>query len=338
MIHPLRRLGAAGLAAVALLCLGGCGAAAPTSGAPGGGTAPGRASAAPIKVDIAWVAISGSQLPLWVTYAGGYFKREGLDVTLNYIAGGATTMQALVSGQDQFATFGDTEVVDANAAHIPVVAIASCVDRPLFDVIGARGVTSFAQLKGGKLGVTQIGSVGYYVAEKAMALHHLSATDVTLFQIAAQPDLLSALTSGSVQAAVLVPPFTFKAVDAGLKVLYDPTANGVWGAMSNLNTTASYIQHHANIVQKVIDAYVAGTRRTMDDPAYAVRVFERFSKQDAAVAKRTYTAFRPYYADPPLKNVKALQAMVAFVAQTDPKAKGLDPAAMMDMKFVQKAA
>src|SRR5207302_1889676 len=68
-------------------------AAAPTAGQ-AATTSPPRREA----VRIPYAAPSLGSLPLWLTYDGGYFEREGLDVTLEYIASGTTLAQALLSG------------------------------------------------------------------------------------------------------------------------------------------------------------------------------------------------------------------------------------------------
>ncbi len=57
-----------------------------------GGTASGTApaGAAPAKVTMAWVAVSGAQAVAWVAAEGGHFKQNGLDVDLEFWRASAT--------------------------------------------------------------------------------------------------------------------------------------------------------------------------------------------------------------------------------------------------------
>ena len=48
------------------------------------------------KVRIAYSAISGVQLPLWIAQDKGLFKRQSLDTDLLYIGGGSVVVQAML--------------------------------------------------------------------------------------------------------------------------------------------------------------------------------------------------------------------------------------------------
>src|SRR5919199_306403 len=114
-----RRLWPPLIAALALL-LAACTSAAPS--APKAAPAPtAAAAAAPTvapaapptspppreAVRIPYAAPSLGSLPLWLTYDGGYFEREGLDVTMDYVASGTTLAQALLSGDVPLASAGE---------------------------------------------------------------------------------------------------------------------------------------------------------------------------------------------------------------------------------------
>src|SRR5829696_7917879 len=92
--------------------------APPAAPQPPGAAAPQAApSAAPTSppprqgVRIPYAAPSLGSLPLWLTYDGGYFEREGLDVTMEYIASGTTLAQALLSGDVPMASAGQETAV-----------------------------------------------------------------------------------------------------------------------------------------------------------------------------------------------------------------------------------
>src|SRR3546814_19013438 len=71
------------------------------------GTVPGDAQAAPEKTKLT-LGVGGKALfyylPLTIAEQKGYFKAEGLDVTINDFGGGSKSLQALVGGSDAAVT------------------------------------------------------------------------------------------------------------------------------------------------------------------------------------------------------------------------------------------
>ncbi len=55
-------------------------------------------SPADAKFVVAWSAVSALNSPFWVMQDGGFFKKEGLDVELVYIASSPTVARATLPG------------------------------------------------------------------------------------------------------------------------------------------------------------------------------------------------------------------------------------------------
>lgn len=71
------------------------------------------------RIRVAYSAISGVQLPLWVAQDKGLFKHQGLDVDLLYIGGGSVVVQAMLGGEVQFARASAPGIVDAGIISPP---------------------------------------------------------------------------------------------------------------------------------------------------------------------------------------------------------------------------
>src|SRR5215470_17878424 len=111
--------------------------------------------AAPLR--IAYSAISGAMSPLWTTQEGGYFRREGLDIELPYIGGGALLIQSMIGGDVQFAYGPSVPVVNSALRGSDLVFIANTGDTLIFSVMTKPEIKEPADLKGKKIGVTRIG-------------------------------------------------------------------------------------------------------------------------------------------------------------------------------------
>src|SRR5437764_600799 len=69
--------------------------AAPAAGAPATAGGPSGATQPLVKTHSAYPTTSASSAPWWMALEGGYFREQGLDVDLQFIAGGVTLNAAL---------------------------------------------------------------------------------------------------------------------------------------------------------------------------------------------------------------------------------------------------
>jgi len=141
MIHLVHRCWIAGLACtVAVLGAGACGGAAQT----------------PVKFTLDW-RFEGPAAPFTVALDNGYFKAEGLDVTIDTGNGSRESIPRVASGTYDIGT-GDVNSLirfrDENPS-IDLKAVMMVYDRPPFAIVGRRskGITPDPKsLVGEKLG------------------------------------------------------------------------------------------------------------------------------------------------------------------------------------------
>src|SRR6188768_2366769 len=100
--------------------------------------------------------IEGPAAPFLVAIDKGYFKAEGLDVTIDTAAGSLEPINRVASGTYQMG-FGDINSLikfrDANPAN-PVKAVFMVYNKPAFSIVGrkSRGVAKPKDLEGKVLG------------------------------------------------------------------------------------------------------------------------------------------------------------------------------------------
>lgn len=109
------------------------------------------------KVRIAYSAISGAQLPLWIAQDKGLFKRQGLDTDLLYIGGGSVVVQAMLGGEVQFTRAAAPGIVQASLRGADLVMVANTVNTLVYSVMTRPDVKSPEDLRGKVLGVTRLG-------------------------------------------------------------------------------------------------------------------------------------------------------------------------------------
>src|SRR4029079_13759912 len=109
-------------------------------------------------------------LPLTICKRLGYFKEQGLDVTINDFRGGAKSLQALIGGSVDVVTGAYEHTIRMQAKGQDVRAVVELGRFPAV-VIAARKdrteIKSPADLKGKKIGVTAPGSSTALIAQYA---------------------------------------------------------------------------------------------------------------------------------------------------------------------------
>jgi sulfonate transport system substrate-binding protein len=149
---------------------------------------------------------------------------KGAPYKVNYATfpAGPPAVAAIQGGSIDLTMTADTPAIFAQAGGVPlkVVAVAQPVSPGAsIGLVVPKGstITSLAQLKGSKIAAAS-GTILQYLAIQALNADDGGWKNATIENL--NPALaLSALTSNSVQAAVLIQPYLAEAVEAGGQVL-----------------------------------------------------------------------------------------------------------------------
>lgn len=163
--------------------------------------------------------------PVYVAYEKGFF--EGIDVEIvDTVAGGATAVQMVSSGDVQGALLSTMALINARASGLPVVGVADIqsafADAPLeqFFVRKDSGIESVADLKGKKIAINLVKSSFHYTWIMALEKAGLTEEDVRFVNLSFDQQE-AALERGDVDAIGLMQPYTKSAREnENLKMLY----------------------------------------------------------------------------------------------------------------------
>lgn len=158
-------------------------------------------------------------LAAFIAQEEGFFKKNGLEVTLQQVAGGAL-VPGLQGGSLQMATLPPTNMLLANDGGLDLVAVAgtSVFDKSDQNVglLAApnSGITSAKDLVGKKVGVPSIGGFLYVMARKWVIDKGVDAKQVSFVEVNF-PQTADLLKSGTIHAGVSADPFMKRAVASG---------------------------------------------------------------------------------------------------------------------------
>ena len=218
------------------------------------------------------IAVGGKNLlyylPLTIAESQGYFKAEGLDVTIADFAGGSRALQALIGGSADVVSgaFEHTIAMQVKGQHLRAFALQGRAPQIVLGVNPKTmpGFKSVADLKGKKLGVTAPGSSTQVLANFVLAKAGLKPGDVAIIGVGAGSGAVAAMRSGQIDAiSNLDPVITLLSRSGDLKIISDTRlvaeADKVFGGpmpAACMYATQSFVDRYPATVQAIANAIV----------------------------------------------------------------------------------
>lgn len=329
---PLRRrrgarraVGALAATGVAMACLSAC-------GNPNTGTLKSDS-----KIVISFSQLVPEQLPLWIAQDRGIFKKNGVNVELQYITS-QTGLQTLLSGKTQLASIGAAEGVSAAAEGAKLQYIAALAPVFTFVLYATPDIKSAKALVRKRVGITSAtGSLG--IASK-VALEKLGVDpgQVVLSPLGAVPNVNAALVKGAIQAAVSHPPGSLAFAAKGVHPLLDMAAQHLPYATVAITGQQSFLTANRATVQKIVNSLNEGAQVERSDPTTAMAVLkQRLKLTDDKVVKQTYDFYSKEVLPATLRpDVGQLQTAKDILGQQSQKVRTLDLNELVNGSFIRQ--
>jgi NitT/TauT family transport system substrate-binding protein len=292
-------------------------------------------------------------LPLTIAESLGYFKAEGLDVTINDFAGGAQSLRALVGGSVDVVSGAFEHTVNMQAKGQKLRAFVLMGRAPQIVLgVSPKALPNFktvADLKGKKIGVTAPGSSTNVMANFVLAKAGLKPSDVSIIGVGASSGAVAAMRTGQIDAiSNLDPVITLLQRSGDLKIVSDTRivaeADKVFGGpmpAGCLYAKSEFVEKNPATAQALANAIVRADKWIQAAGAGDIikAVPESFLLGDRAVyidaflaAKGALSADGMFPEKGPDTAFRALASIDAEIA----KAK-LDLAAVFTNEFAKKA-
>jgi NitT/TauT family transport system substrate-binding protein len=234
-----------------------------------------RSAAENVKVGIPSLTVT--MLPLAVAREQGFFQQEGLNVEL-VLMPAALNIKVLLSGDIQYASTVGSAVVAA-VRGINTRVVMCFVDRPLLDLVGARGINSIQDLKGKLVGISSRGGLHDVTMRRILAQSGMEVSQVTLIAVGGQGAMLAAIKSGRIASGLLNPPHNFLAYREGLKNL-GFAGNFIRIPSTGLVTTSETLERTPDQVRRMIRALTRARAFAKENKAATVTILKRFLMLD----------------------------------------------------------
>ncbi len=292
-------------------------------------------------------------LPLTLAERLGYFKEQGLDVTITDFGGGAKALQSLVGGSADVVTGAYEHTIRMQAkgqdvravmelGRFPGIVLAVKKDR-------AAQVKSYRDLKGMKVGVTAPGSSTNFFLNALIAREGLKPGDVAVIGVGTGLSAVAAIKKGEIDAiSNLDPVMTKLQQDGDVVVLADSrTEEGNQKLFGGNNPAAvvylkaDFIEKNPVTVQRIVNAFYKTIKwlekATPDDIAKTVP--EEYFLGDRTLYMAAVKASSPMYSKTGIIPAKGMENARDMLLEFDDELKGakIDLAKTFDDRFVKKA-
>src|SRR5262245_17656486 len=266
---------------------------------------------------------SATQAPLWAAKEGRFFEKYGIkNLEVIQFSGGQPVTRALIGGDIQISTTGGAAVVNARLKGADTVIIARTVSVFPYTLYVSKDISNAGELKGKKLAVSTVGGSGYVAMQYVLRKLGLDPDkDVAMLQVGDFGTRLASLASGTVQGTLLLPPFTLRAQELGLRPLYDLVANGIQYPINQITTRQSFIKSQRETVKNFMKGLVAGLAKFRTEREFGIKVLgHNLRETDPKILQETYDFWLKVFRKVPNPGPEDAMDFVEFVQVTEQRA------------------
>lgn len=239
--------------------------------------------AAPAEKITIGVASQILSAPVLIAIDKGYFKDEGLEVTVKEYDFGKLCLEAMFAGEVDLATVAQLPIVMNSFKREDFSVVATInynYDDSKIVIRKDRGIATGADLKGKTIG-TVFGTSAHFLTDVYLSYHNIQQEEMKVVNIPAK-DLPAALKEGRVDAISAFEPYAY----AATKLLPDSAARlpkiEIFRETFNLAAMKDFSKNHPEAVKKVLRAIDQAVSFSKQNRAETITILSRKLHVDEA--------------------------------------------------------
>jgi NitT/TauT family transport system substrate-binding protein len=277
-----------------------------------------------------------SMAPMWIAKEAGFFKKQGLDVKLVFIASGPLGTTAILSGEVDVGIIGGfapTRAITGGAKGL--VIIGQSKNRMTGAIVGKKEIVSVQDLKGKRLGIDRVGSNPDMFTQAALSRFQMDPLkDLQYIQLGSIGQGIPALKAGTIDALTTSTPHDLFAQRLGFKVILDITAMKIPFAATVLVSSRNTVARKQPELTKFMHAYAEAVHYFVTNREGASQVIAKYTKvQDRdvlnyAIETDTKAVQKTLEVDP-----KGIELILGLISKSVPQAASAKPEDFYDPRF-----
>jgi NitT/TauT family transport system substrate-binding protein len=227
-------------------------------------------------------------LPLFVAMQRGFFKDEGIDLEISMMLP-QIAHNALFSGEIDYHGAADS-ALRLGAKGAPIKAVFFGAMRPNYFLMAKPQIKTVAELRGKYIGMARFGDTVEFATRIALNRAGLDLQrDALPITIGFPATRVAALTAGSIDATIAVPPDNVLLKQKGFRELLF-LGDAVEFPSNGFATSERQLSEKRGLAKRMLRALFRGLNFTREHPDDAVAIIEREWRVDSAVARESYAS------------------------------------------------
>jgi NitT/TauT family transport system substrate-binding protein len=280
-----------------------------------------------------------SQSMPWIAQEAGLFKKHNLDFQLVFIASSAMVTAAMLGGDAEMSLTGAVGNVRAYVQGATDLVFIGGVKNVMTQSILAGGnIKKPEDLKGKQIGVSRLGSNTHYFTIQALRRAGMEPNrDFSFLQTGGDPESLAALLNKKIDVVTLTAPSDAIALAKGYHyVVYGPDLRIPYAATAFVGKR-SVMAKRPQVVGQFMRSMAEAAKILHTDREFTYKVLGKYLRlTDRSILEAAYNGEIKALEPRLVIKSEALQATLEEVAPVDPRAKGVKPQDLVDMRYVDE--
>lgn len=258
---------------------------------------PTPAGLTPVRLPVGYIP-NVQFAPLYVAIDKGYFKQNGIDLTIDYSTE-IDGVSLVGAGQLQFAIASGDQVLPARAQGLPVVYVAAWYQEYPVGIASktSQNILKPSDLKGKKIGIPILSGASYIGLRALLSAAGLTEKDVTLDTVG-YSQVESLATDREQAIVVYVPnePTILRSQSYSINVMR--VADSLKLVSNGLITNETTLAKNPDLVRSMVAALLHGLQDTLSNPDEAYQICTHYVPNLSAtdpVQKEVLTATIPLW-------------------------------------------
>lgn len=280
-------------------------------------------------------------LPAYIAEEKGFFKKRELDTKIVTFSR-SNDLNALIAGDIHFDLTAPDKIIHGALGGFPAKMVMGVTRGLNLALVVHASIKSAADLRGKPVAITGFSGLPY--TGLLLALRELGMTkdQVVPLNIGGKTARFEALLANRVPAAILDPPYTTLAAKEGYRLLVDLAPLDVAYLRNVVAVTEKSLRDDPRTVARFVDAFAEGMRfyRNKANKEENLRILAKYLRlpldKQRAVVEEGYEIYRDVMQRKPYPDPSAMKLTLEIVAESNPKAKGVNLASLVDASFIER--
>ncbi len=295
----------------------------------------------PKKVPFPFSPIGLNCLPWFVVKDAHIGEKYGIELDPIFIGASSALFQSMLSGAADMSGSGGPAIIANIINGGDIIHVTAMVPRFTQSIMVKPEIRKPQEMAGKKIGVSRLGTVTHFALQTA--LDGYGVKGVTILQMGGQPEEAAGLIRGSVDGAVVSPPYNFQLKKLGYNEVVSPSDLSKFAEFITNGIVArrSVVEKDKDTVMRVIKATAEAIKLIQTDKALTKKIMMKWMPmKDADLLEQAYLFATENYAKEGVVSESALRSMVKQMAQSnliDAKAVANTPVtAYYDNRYVEE--